>query len=279
MRTTSGPGLLLTVVGFGALMGAGACATSGELKQDTFAARKKLTAELSARGEYATAFSYADGMHRERPRDPEVMVLRGIIYREKGMSAEAEADLQEAVRLDDGVADAHAALGILYDLTRRPERAEPEHRRAVALASNNPGYLNNLGFSLFLHGKTEEAIAYFARAARLDPTNRRVRTNLGFALASKGNLRGAAREFDFGGSRAEARNNLGFAYERRGDLTHAYDLYREASDLDPASVRARANLAHAATALGRDLGPAGTSLTSPDSPATDEPLGAVPSSP
>jgi len=273
MTTTSRPGLLVTMVGFGALMGAGACATSGELKQDTFAARKKLTGELSARGDYATAFTYADGMHRERPRDAEVLVLRGVIYREKGMPAEAEADLQEALRLDDGAADAHAALGILYDLTHRPERAELEHRRAVALASNSPGYLNNLGFSLFLHGKAEEAIACFARAARLDPTNRRVRTNLGFALASKGDLRGAAREFDFGGTTAEARNNLGFAYERRGDMAHAYDLYREASGLDPGSVRARANLAHAATTLGRDPSPGGASLTSPASPAADQPLG------
>jgi Flp pilus assembly protein TadD len=240
--------LLAALAGVG-----GACATTGELKQDTFQARKHLAAELIARGDLANAFSYADDLHRERPLDTEVLVLRGIVYRDKGMSTEAEADLREAIALDDRLGEAHAALGILLDLAHRSEQAELEHQRAVALAPANTRYLNNLGFSLFMHGKAREAVLAFGRAARLAPTNRRLRTNLGFALAATGDLRGAAREFQMGGSAAEAKNNLGFAYERRGDLAHAYDLYREASSLDPASKRARSNLAFAAAALGRDL--------------------------
>jgi Flp pilus assembly protein TadD len=245
---------LATAALLGALAGiGGGCATTGELKQDTFEARKRLASELIVRGDLATAFSYADGLHRERPRDAEVLVLRGVIYRDKGLSTEAEGDLREAVAIDDKLAHAHAALGILYDLTHRPEQAELEHRRAVAIASTNARYLNNLGFSLFMRGQAREAIAAFGQAARLDPTNRRLRTNLGFALAATGDLHGAAREFEMGGSHAEAKNNLGFAYERRGDLAHAYDLYREATRLDPASTRARSNLAYAAAALGRDV--------------------------
>jgi len=245
---------LATAALLGALAGIGSgCATTGELKQDTFQARKRLAAELIARGDFATAFSYADDLHRERPLDTEVLVLRGVVYRDKGMSTEADADLREAIALDDRLAEAHAALGILLDLTHRSEQAELEHQRAAALAPTNARYLNNLGFSLFMHGKAREAILAFGRAARLDPTNRRVRTNLGFALAASGDLRGAAREFQMGGSAAEAKNNLGFAYERRGDLAHAYDLYREASSLDPASKRARSNLAFAAADLGRDV--------------------------
>src|SRR5438105_3738846 len=101
---------LATAALLGALaaVGGGGCATTGELKQDTFETRKRLASELLARGDFATAFSYADGLHRDRPRDAEVLVLRGVIYREKGMSAEAEADLQEAVRIDDTLAEAHA---------------------------------------------------------------------------------------------------------------------------------------------------------------------------
>jgi Flp pilus assembly protein TadD len=252
-------------------IGGGACATSGELKQDTFETRKRLASELLARGDLGTAFSYADSLHRERPRDAEVLVLRGVIYRDKGMSAEAEADLQEAVQIDDKLAEAHAALGILCDLTHRSEQANAEHQRAVALAPSSARYLNNLGFSLFLRGKTEDAIAVFGRAARLDPTNRRLRTNLGFALAATGDLRRAAREFEMGGSPAEAKNNLGFAYERRGDLAHAYDLYREAASLDPASARARSNLAYAAAALGRDVPAAPTSAIPAGPAASDDP--------
>jgi Flp pilus assembly protein TadD len=234
----------------------GGCASqSGSLNGDTFLARKKLTRELMSRGDWASSFAYADGLHRERPKDAEVLVLRGTIYRERGLSREAEADLTAALAIDDDSAEAHAALGILYDVTLRPALAEPQHRAAVKLAPGAASYLNNLGFSLFLRGKTKEAIAYYEKAAALEPTSRRLRTNMGFAFAATGDLPRAAHEFEMGGTPAEAKNNLGFAYERRGDLPHAFELYKEATELDPKSAHARSNLVHAAQVLGRELPP------------------------
>lgn len=232
----------------------GACATqSGSVHADSYLVRKKLARELIARGDYATAFAYADDLHRQRADDAEVLVLRGTIYRERGLNGEAEADLTDAVRIDGKMAEAHAALGILYDVTRRPTEAEPQHRQAVQLDPHNAAYLNNLGFSLFLRSKIKDAIDCYKQAARLDPMSRRVRTNLGFAYAANGDLRDAAHEFEMGGTPAEAKNNLGFAYEQRGDLQHAYDLYLEAARLDPKSTRAHSNLVHAAAELGREL--------------------------
>ena len=236
-----------------ALSGLGACAGQQQLNGDTFEARKKLARELERRGDWTPAFSYADALHRERPRDPEVLVLRGVVYRERGMWAESEKDLLDAIKLDDQAPEAHAALGILYDVTFRPALAEPQHRAAVRLAPDTSSYLNNLGFSLFLRGKYREAIEQYEKAASLDPTSRRVRTNLGFAFAALGDLRRAAHEFEMGGTAAEAKNNLGFAYERRGDIKRAYDLYLEASTLDPKSTHARSNLVHAAELLGKDV--------------------------
>jgi Flp pilus assembly protein TadD len=235
-------------------VGLAACASQkGSLNGDTYEARKKLAREFVARGEWEAAFSYADALHRERPRDAEVLILRGTIYRERAMWPEGEADLKNAVALDDRSAEAHAALGILYDVTLRPTLAEPHHRAAVKLAPDTAQYLNNLGFSLFLRGKPRDALTYYEQAARLEPTSRRVRTNLGFAAAATGDLRRAAHEFEMGGTPAEAKNNLGFAYERRGDLARAFDLYKEATELDPKSTHARSNLVHAAQVLGREL--------------------------
>jgi Flp pilus assembly protein TadD len=233
----------------------GCASQQGAMNPDTFEARKKLTRELVARSDWPTAFAYADQLHRDRPRDAQVLVLRGTIYRERNLPREAEADLREAIAIDDQLAEAHAALGILYDVTLRSQQAEKEHRAAVKLAPNAAGYLNNLGFSLFLRGKQKEAIRYYEQAARLEPTSRRVRTNLGFACAATGDLTRAAHEFEMGGTPAEAKNNLGFAYERRGDMGHAYDLYLEATTLDPKSTHARQNLVHAAKKLGRELPP------------------------
>jgi Flp pilus assembly protein TadD len=234
----------------------GACASQSDgMRQDTFNARKKLTRELMSRGEWATAFAYADDLHRERPKDGEVLVLRGTIYRERGLWADSEGDLIAAMQTDDRSPEAHSALGVLYDVTSRPAQAEPQHRAAVKLAPTNATYLNNLGFSLFLRGKHKESIGFYQQAARLEPTSRRVRTNLGFAYAASGDLPRAAHEFEMGGTPAESKNNLGFAYERQGDLTHAFDLYLEATRLDPKSAHARSNLVHAAQALGREVPP------------------------
>jgi Flp pilus assembly protein TadD len=260
--------------------GLSACASQkNTLATDTFDARRKLTRELINRNDWGPAFVYADALHRERPRDVEVLVLRGTIYRERALWRESEGDLKEAVMIDDRSAEAHAALGILYDVTMRPALAEAQHRSAVKLAPEAAGYLNNLGFSLFLRGKPRDAITFYEQAARLEPTSRRVRTNLGFACAATGDLRRAAHEFEMGGSPAEAKNNLGFAYERRGDLKQAFDLYREATELDPKSQHARSNLVHAALVLGRPLPASSTEPAAPPPVSSAEPSPVAPASP
>jgi Flp pilus assembly protein TadD len=245
---------LLLTLGAGAV---GACASQqGALAGDAYEARKKLARQLVARSDWPAAFAYVDQLHREKPRDVEVLVMRGTIYRERNLPAESESDLREAIELEPDSAEAHAALGILYDVTLRAALAEAQHRAAVKLAPGSATYLNNLGFSLFLRGKPKEAIGFYEQAARIEPLSRRVRTNLGFACAATGDLTRASHEFEMGGTPAEAKNNLGFAYERRGDLNHAYDLYLEATRLDPKSAHARSNLVHAATVLGREVPPA-----------------------
>jgi Flp pilus assembly protein TadD len=238
------------------------------VRKETFEARKKLAGELVAREEWQAAFAYLEDLHRERPDDAAVLVLRGIIYRERGLSSEAEADLLQALKLDTRAPEGHAALGILYDVTLRGIAAEKHHREAVKLAPKSFAYLNNLGFSLFLRGKHRDAIGVYQQAARLSPTNRRLRTNLGFAYAASGDLGRAAREFTMGGTPAEAKNNLGFAYERRGDMGHAFDLYLEAARLDPKSNRARSNLVHAAEVLGKPVPDDIATASGPTAPAT-----------
>jgi Flp pilus assembly protein TadD len=251
------------------LVGTG-CGHSGGAQHSSDAAynaRARLAHELVSRGDWARAFAMLDELHRDRPDDAEVLILRGIVFRERGLFADAEADLKAALKITPESADAHAALGILYDVQMRSE-AEVEHREAVRLAPKNPAYLNNLGFSLFLRQRFKEAVSVYESAARLAPLSQRVRTNLGFACAAIGDLRRAAREFQMGGTEAEAKNNLGFAYERRGDMANAYELYVEALRLDPKVERARSNLVHAALVLGRPVPPEATvPATSESSPS------------
>jgi len=218
-------------------------------------ARMEMAREMVERGDWPQAFGLLDELHRKWPGDPEVLTLRGIVYRERGLYHDAEDDLKAALQSAPEDAEAHAALGILYDMQMRPG-AEAEHKAAVKLSPENPAYLNNLGFSLFLREHYKEAIKQYEKAARLAPLSHRVRTNMGFAYAAVGDLPSAAREFQMGGTEAEAKNNLGFAYERRGDMANAYQQYLEAARLDPAATtHARTNLVHAAAVLGRPVPP------------------------
>ena len=241
--------LAVSVAGAGATVG---CAAAKPKPDAAYIASAKLARELVARGDWERAFSILDELHRQQPDDAEVLTLRGIVYRERGLYADAETDLKAALASVPASPDAHAALGILYDMQLRPD-AEGQHREAVRLAPNNAAYLNNLGFSLYLRQNFKGAIAEYEKAARLAPLSHRVRTNLGFACAATGDLRRAAREFRMGGTESEAMNNLGFAYERRGELSNAYDMYLAALRLDPAAGKARSNLVHAAAALGRPV--------------------------
>jgi len=243
-----------------------ACATSESAKRTpTDVARLNLARELTQRGDWGRAFELLDDIHRQHPDDPDVLTLRGIVYRERGLFPDAEADLRAALRATPNSAEAHAALGILYDVEMSPA-AEAEHREAVRLSPNNPAYLNNLGFSLFLRQHFSDAIKEYEKAATLAPLSRRVRTNMGFAYAALGDLPRAAREFTMGGTEAEAKNNLGFAYERRGDMSNAYDLYLQSVRIDPTADRARSNLVHAAVVLGRPVPP---EAAAPPKPAVD----------
>ncbi len=246
--------LILAIEASAALAG---CAGGGQAAHPSTPAdlaRMKMARELTEQGDWGRAFLVLDELHRKWPEDADVLTLRGIVYRERGLFQDAEDDLKAALKSAPDDAEAHAALGILYDVEMRPD-AEAQHRTAVRLAPQNPAYLNNLGFSLFLREHYKEAIREYEKAARLVPLSRRVRTNMGFAYAAIGDLPSAAREFEMGGTQAEAKNNLGYAYERRGDMANAYQMYLDALRADPAAVHARSNLVHAAAVLGRPVPP------------------------
>lgn len=265
---------LILIVAIEAAAALAGCATDQTPAHPTTAAdlaRMKMARQLTDQGDWGRAFPLLDELHRQWPHDAEVLTLRGIVYRERGLFHDAEDDLKEALKMAPNDAEAHAALGILYDVQMRPD-AEAEHKTAVKLAPQNPAYLNNLGFSLFLRQHYKEAIKEYEKAARLAPLSRRVRTNMGFAYAAIGDLPSAAREFQMGGTEAEAKNNLGFAYERRGDMANAYDLYLQAVRIDPAGKKARSNLVHAAQVLGRPVPPeaAPPTSTQKDAPPHNE---------
>ena len=228
-----------------------ACACASDREQRERALRKSIAMELLVQRDWAAAFNKVRDLHAEDPRDPDVLTMRGIIFREKGMAAEAEADFVEALAIHSDRADTHSALAVMLEGQGRGKEALEHHRAAADLAPESPDALNNLAFALFARNQRDESIALYKEALRLDPTSARVRNNLGFAYARGGDFAKASREFASGGSPAEAKNNLGFAYEKAGNLAAAYDLYQQALALQPGHEQAWNNLVEIAKKLDR----------------------------
>jgi adenylate cyclase len=82
---------------------------------------------------------------------------------------QAFAEAQRAIILDDSLALAHSALGLLYLYKNQHDQAIVEGERAVALDPNNPeSYLWLVGL-LSLVGRAEEGITIAKKAMRLNP--------------------------------------------------------------------------------------------------------------
>jgi Flp pilus assembly protein TadD len=234
---------------------AGGCA--GTPKRDADVLRRVrlgLVEKMADRGEWAAALRAADALTKEEPDGARARLLRARALRHQGMLAEAESDLRRVLRLDPGDAAAHAELGVVCELAGRPEEALSHHREALRLAPGDPRYLNNVGFALMLRGRGREAVPLLEEALRVEPGSARLRNNLGFAYAAGGELARAARQFELGGTPADAKNNLALAYELNGNLVQAYELYLDAWRLEPAP-RIRDNLLHVARKLGRSVPP------------------------
>ncbi len=239
------------------VLSTGACASSRASAREAGVARVRLAfaADRAQHRDWSAALNALEPLPKSDDVRAAALTLRGTIFREKGLLDEAQADLEEALRLRSDVAATHAALGLVCDLRHDLEGGATHHARAAELEPENARYLNDLAFSLFLRGKPREAIPLYQRALRAAPDDPRIRNNLGFAYARAGEFSRATQQFTLGGTPAQAKNNLGYAYEQAGNLAQAFERYLEAARLDPTLQKARENLRHVAAALDRKIPP------------------------
>lgn len=184
-----------------------------------------------AKGAYEAATPILRRLAANEPQSHKVHILWATVLRERGLLAQSANEFQRALALAPNAAEAHAGLGVLYDLLRRPRDAEHQHRLATRLAPERAAYWNNLGFSLLVGQKTDEAVQALERSLALDPGLAIAYNNLGFAYAESGDYDRARRSFATVGGGVAALQNLALAYERNGDFVTAARLRSEASQL------------------------------------------------
>jgi type IV pilus assembly protein PilF len=88
----------------------------------------------------------------------------GQKYMEQGRLELALENLKKALAYDDGYADAHTVIAVLYERIGDPKQAEEHYRRAAQLKPKGGSELNNYGAFLCKIGRYDEAVSYFERA-------------------------------------------------------------------------------------------------------------------
>ncbi|MGP0063205.1 MAG: tetratricopeptide repeat protein [Isosphaeraceae bacterium] len=172
----------------------------------------------------------------------------------RGVYAESEKYLREALRVCPEHAGAWNNLGTAVWQQGRVEEAETCYRRGLSLEPEDHGILNNLGNALWQQGKPDEAVPYYRQALASCPDTPETLMNLGVALSDVG-------KFDEAMDRIrdslrlrpdspEAIDNLGMTLARQGRWDEAMACYEQALRLHPDFPEARRNRAYAWLARG-----------------------------
>lgn len=223
------PALLLGLT----LTACGAAQKHQQIQQIGEGLRFELAALYVDKGAHQAAVPLLKKILAAQPRDVGARTLYGSVLRDMGLHLQAERELEYALDLDPQFAPAHAALGILYDITRQPDRARPHHVSACKLAPGHADYLNNLGFSMYLAGDTERAIAVLERSLALDPGLAVAYNNLGFAYGRSGDLERAEAIFRRSLDEASVLVNMALVHDEHGRVERAAELRVRAYTLDP----------------------------------------------
>jgi len=169
---------------------------------------------------------------------------------------QAKAAADEALALDDSLAEAHTSLGLVLDLYYWDwDAAEKQYKLAISL---NPGYATAhhwYAWHLFVTGRKSEALLEMRRAENLDPLSLIIRADLAGALciahlfdeAVQQSEKTLALDPNFGNGHFE----LGEALVQKQQYQSAIAEFQKAIELSGHLTAFDANLANAYAVSGR----------------------------
>jgi tetratricopeptide (TPR) repeat protein len=181
--------------------------------------------------------------------DPDYVLARynlGVVWQDVGRTDRSIREFQEAVRLNPAYVDAHLRLGTALADFNQLGDAVHHFEQAVKLAPENPSAHLNLGIALGRQAKTRQAIVQFRQVLALEPDNVKAHFGLSTGLNSLGESREAEehlrRVIALAPGFAPAYNELGKLLLRRGKREQAIQRFRQALQCDPNHVEAQALL-------------------------------------
>jgi TolB-like protein/lipoprotein NlpI len=162
----------------------------------------------------------------------------------------------KALALDDAVAEAHNALGLVKaDFDWDWPGAQLEFKRAIEL---NPSYATAhqwYGELLSYLGRFDQALAEVEQARRLDPLALIINSVKGYFLVLTGRndlaIEQLQKTLEIDPNFAHAHWELGIAYIRNGALAQSIPEFRRATNLSPDFTQYKAGLGYAYARAGK----------------------------
>jgi tetratricopeptide (TPR) repeat protein len=116
------------------------------------------------------------------PSNAEALANLGISLANLGRTEEAQKNLIESLRLDNGSAVAHLSLGVVYDRQGEDAAAIAQYRSAVEHDPNNIQAAVYLADAIMRSGSSLDAALWYRRALSKEPRSTRIALSLAFAL-------------------------------------------------------------------------------------------------
>jgi len=211
------------------------------------------------RDDYQAALSDFRVVLTEHPDFPDVRNKAGLCLAMLGDLTEALDQLDAAVRIAPGYAEAHLNRAIVLNSLGRFDEAEAAFRRAGELDRRNTGrILSDIGNRIAVtHAKLgdlymmaehyDEAASQYEQALDVRPSFLDVRTKLAEALIQLDELDRARKELaeilEQNPAFTSARLRLGVVHNRQGRRKEALREWERCAEEDPKDLRARAYIA------------------------------------
>lgn len=171
------------------------------------------------------------GLKLPMEESPQMMVARQA--EEKGQFVKAEQTYRVMLQRNPQNSVALNRMGIVNSKMGRHDTATKYLMEAVKVQPDNPKYLTDLGYALYLQNDLPAAEIALEESIKRDPSTKRSYNNLSLVLGHQGRMDEAYQVARSVMSAEEAHANLGYICLQRGMLDDAARHYHRALEINP----------------------------------------------